>query len=267
MGAALGYAMTVPWPAALAIVLVLGLGMALPFLLLSLSPRLAQALPRPGAWMETLKQALAFPMFATAAWLLWVLAVQTGPTGLAAALTGAVSLAFALWLYERLRLARAPWPRIGAGAAAMGLVCALWLGIGTSAAPVPAGPGGEPAASHAAGSRTGPAAQPYSAAKLAAARADGRPVFVNMTAAWCITCLVNERVALDRAAVGRAFAEQDVLYLKGDWTNRDPVITDYLAGFGRSGVPIYVFYPPDGEPHVLPQVLTESVVLDGIGAG
>jgi thiol:disulfide interchange protein DsbD len=88
-----------------------------------------------------------------------------------------------------------------------------------------------------------------------------------MTAAWCITCLVNERIALSRAAVARAFAERDVLYLKGDWTNRDPAITDYLAGFGRNGVPIYVFYPPGGEPRVLPQVLTEAIVLDHLGTG
>ncbi|MCG6943552.1 MAG: thioredoxin family protein [Thiohalocapsa sp.] len=265
MGAALGYAMTVPWPGALAVVLALGLGMALPFLLLASWPRLARALPRPGPWMETLKQALAFPMFATAAWLLWVLAVQSGPSGLARALTGALVLAFALWVQERTRTARAPWPRVGAGAAVLGLAAALWLGVGAMQATgdrTDAGTVSRPAAA-----RSALAAEPYSAAKLAAARADGRPVFVNMTAAWCITCLVNERVALRRAAVARAFAEQDVLYLKGDWTNRDAAITDYLAGFGRNGVPIYVFYPPGGEPRVLPQVLTETVVLDRIGAG
>ena len=265
MGAALGYAMTVPWPAALAIVLALGLGMALPFLLLALSPRLAGALPRPGAWMETLKQALAFPMFATAAWLFWVLSVQAGPGGLAAALTGALLLAFALWLAERLRVARAPWPRVGVGAAALGLLAAVWLGAGTSAVE-PGGFTGGYAGAQSVDARSGVAAEPFSAARLAVARGRGRPVFVNMTAAWCITCLVNERVALSRAAVARAFAAQNVLYLKGDWTNRDPAITDYLAGFGRNGVPIYVFYPPGGEPRVLPQVLTEAIVLDRIGA-
>ncbi|WP_462330439.1 protein-disulfide reductase DsbD family protein, partial [Thiohalocapsa halophila] len=267
MGAALGYAMTVPWPAALAIVLALGLGMALPFLLLALSPGLARRLPRPGPWMETLKQALAFPMFATAAWLLWVLAVQTGTGGLAAALTGMLVLTFALWVQERTRYVRKPWPRVGVGAAVLGLGLALWLGLGLT--------GREPGAPSLTASDAGPGAgasaaipaEPYSAERLAAARADGRPVFVNMTAAWCITCLVNERAALSRAAVARAFAERDVLYLKGDWTNRDPAITDYLAGFGRNGVPIYVFYPPDGEPRVLPQVLTEATVLRQIGAG
>jgi DsbC/DsbD-like thiol-disulfide interchange protein/cytochrome c biogenesis protein CcdA len=115
MGAALGYAMTISWPSALAVMAALGFGMALPLLLLSLSPRLARAMPRPGAWMETLKQGLAFPMFATAAWLFWVLTVQTGPTGLAAGFAGALLLAFGLWLHERGRMARAPWPRAGSG--------------------------------------------------------------------------------------------------------------------------------------------------------
>jgi len=267
MGAALGYAMTVPWPAALAVVLALGLGMALPFLFLTLSPRLARALPRPGAWMETLKQALAFPMFATAAWLLWVLAVQSGPSGLAAALTGVLALALGLWVRERTRVARTPWPRIGAASALLGLAMALWLGIeaGSLHGPARVADAGAPRRPADAGSAL--TAEPYSPERLAAARSDERPVFVNMTAAWCITCLVNERVALRRAAVARAFAARNVLYLKGDWTNRDPVITDYLAGFGRNGVPIYVFYPPGGEPRVLPQVLTEAIVLDGIGAG
>jgi thiol:disulfide interchange protein/DsbC/DsbD-like thiol-disulfide interchange protein len=267
MGAALGYAMTVPWFAALAIVLALGLGMALPFLLLAVLPGLAQALPRPGPWMETLKQALAFPMFATAAWLFWVLAVQTGPAGLAAAFAGALLLAFALWLHERLRLGRAPWPRVGAGVALAGLAGALWLGATAGAGN--AGLGSAAAMqSAAAPARTAVLpAEPYSPERLSAARGEGRPVFVNMTAAWCITCLVNERVALSGSAVARAFAEQGVVYLKGDWTNRDPAITDYLAGFGRNGVPIYVFYPPGGEPRLLPQVLTEASVLAGIGAG
>jgi thiol:disulfide interchange protein DsbD len=266
MGAALGYAMTIPWPAALSIMLALGFGMALPLLLLAIAPGLTRALPRPGPWMETLKQALAFPMFATASWLFWVLTVQTGPAGLATALAGALLLAFALWLQERLRFVRAPWPRVGAGAAAMGLIGALWLGVSIGSTPSPPASATAESGPTRAGAATGLAAEAYSAARLAAARAEGRPVFVNMTAAWCITCLVNERVALSRAAVARAFADDNVLYLKGDWTNRDPAITEYLASFGRSGVPIYVFYPPGGEPRVLPQVLTETLVLDAIGA-
>ncbi len=267
MGAALSYAMTVAWPIALAILMALGLGMALPLLLLMLWPRLARALPRSGPWMETLKQGLAFPMFATAAWLFWVLTVQTGATGLAAGLAGALALAFGLWLREHMRLARSPWPRLGAGSALVGLVAALWLGVGVLPPPAT---GQQAASSASAAQRADDAAlagEPYSADALASARAEGRPVFVNMTAAWCITCLVNERVALSRPAVARTFREQDVLYLKGDWTNRDAAITDYLAGFGRNGVPIYVYYPTMGPPKVLPQILTEALVIEGIGAG
>jgi thiol:disulfide interchange protein DsbD len=104
----------------------------------------------------------------------------------------------------------------------------------------------------------------YSPARLEAARAAGRPVFVNMTAAWCITCLVNERVALSTPAVAAAFAERDLLYLKGDWTHRDPQISAFLERFGRSGVPLYVYYPAGGEPQVLPQLLTESIVLQAL---
>ena len=263
MGAALGYALTLVWPLALAIILTLGLGLALPFLLLALLPALARRLPRPGPWMEHLKQGLAFPMFATAAWLVWVLSVQAGPAGVAAALTGMVLLAFGLWLLERTRHAAPGWRRGGAVAGAAALLLAVGIGLGTerlAGADLAAASGGgqvEPEGS-------GLAAEPFGAGRLAEALAAGRPVFVNMTAAWCITCLVNERVALGRPAVAAAFAERDLLYLKGDWTRRDPSITEYLAGFGRSGVPIYVLYPPGGEPRVLPQVLTESIVLDAL---
>jgi len=263
MGAALGYAVTLPWLPAMAIMLAVGAGMALPFTLLALLPGLAGRLPRPGAWMEHLKQLLAFPLFATAAWLVWVLAVQTGPSGVAAVLAGMIALALALWLAERARGSAGTWRRVAMAGAGAGLAAALWLGAGTArletASASAGGPAGRPSASPAA---LTPAA--YSPALLSEARADGRPVFVNMTAAWCITCLVNERVALQSATVAGAFAERDVLYLKGDWTNRDPLITEYLAGFGRNGVPIYVLYPGNGDPRVLPQILTERVVLDAL---
>jgi thiol:disulfide interchange protein DsbD len=260
MGAALGYAATLAWPLALAIMLTLGLGLALPFLLLTLLPALARRLPRPGPWMEHLKQLFAFPMFATAAWLVWVLSVQTGPTGVATVLSGMVLLAFGLWLFERTRHAGPAWRRGGGAAASAALLLAVGLGIGTerlAATDTPA----LADRSLAAPTDRGPTISVYSPERLAEARGAGRPVFVNMTAAWCITCLVNERVALSSEVIGRLFAEQDILYLKGDWTKRDPQITDYLAGFGRNGVPIYVYYPPGGEPRVLPQLLTESIVL------
>jgi len=260
MGAALGYAATLAWPMALTIMLTLGLGLALPFLMLALLPTLARRLPRPGPWMEHLKQLFAFPMFATAAWLVWVLSVQTGPTGVATVLSGMVLLAFGLWLFERTRHAGPAWRRGGGAAASAALLLAVGLGIGTERLAATDTPTlGD--RSWAARTDRGPTISVYSPDRLAEARAAGRPVFVNMTAAWCITCLVNERVALSSEAIGRLFAEQDVLYLKGDWTKRDPQITDYLAGFGRNGVPIYVYYPPGGEPRVLPQLLTESIVL------
>ena len=259
MGAALGFAVTQPWPAALTIVLTLGLGMALPLLLLTWMPQLARRLPRPGLWMERLKQLLSFPMFATAAWLVWVLSVQAGPSGVAAVLAGMIALAFALWLSEAARHARSPWHQAASVTAVVGFGLALWLGLALESERRP------PSAALASASASDPAADitvtPYSPMRLAEARAAGRPVFVNMTAAWCITCLVNERVALSGDAVARAFADADILYLKGDWTNRDPAITDYLAAFGRNGVPIYVFYPSGGEPKLLPQILTEAVVL------
>lgn len=257
MGAALGYAVTLSWPLALAIMLTLGLGLALPFLLLSLSPGLARRLPKPGAWMETLKQALAFPMFAAAAWLVWVLSVQAGPTGVAAALTGLVLLAFGLWLRERTRSLGVTGRRSGASLALASLLAALYLGVATAPLTVPTQ---SSVAGSGASARVSLVSEPFTPERLTEARAAGRPTFVNMTAAWCITCLVNERVALSSETVARAFAEADVLYLKGDWTNRDPSITAYLAEHGRNGVPLYVFYPAAGEPERLPQILTEALV-------
>ncbi|WP_373509583.1 thioredoxin family protein, partial [Thiocapsa sp.] len=133
---------------------------------------------------------------------------------------------------------------------------ALYLGFATDRLSAPTASGPETAGRL--------SSEPYSADLLAAARDARRPVFVNMTAAWCITCLVNERVALSTADVARSFSDAGVLYLKGDWTNRDPAITAYLADHGRNGVPLYVFYPPDGDPEVLPQILTEDIVRSAI---
>jgi thiol:disulfide interchange protein/DsbC/DsbD-like thiol-disulfide interchange protein len=259
MGAALGYAVTLNWPLALAIMLTLGLGLALPFLLLSLLPGLARRLPKPGPWMETLKEVLAFPMFAAAAWLVWVLSVQTGADGVALVLAGLILLAFGLWLRERTRLLSPGRRRWGAIASLAALVGTLSLAIATDHLAAPTSGAG------AALSSSLPS-EPWSPERLAQARAERRPVFVNMTAAWCITCLVNERLALSTAEVAHAFSEAGILYLKGDWTNQDPTITAYLAKQGRNGVPLYVFYPSGGEPRILPQILTPALVLDEIRA-
>lgn len=252
MGVAIAYALSQP---ALQLVLVfasLGLGLALPYLLLSNWPLLQRALPKPGAWMETLKQVFAFPMYATALWLIWVLAQQSGPDGVLLALGGMLVIAFAAWLYGRTRTLSSGRRR-SASAIALALVVAAatlaTLRLPTTQVPAQAA-----------------SENSYSEAKLQALRAEGKPVFLNFTAAWCITCLVNERAALGRPEVQDAFRAAGIHYLKGDWTNQDAAITAKLAEFGRNGVPLYVFYPPgkDAQPVVLPQLLTPAIVLEHI---
>jgi thiol:disulfide interchange protein DsbD len=254
MGAAVGYAVTQPWPTALLVFEALALGLALPFLLLTLVPAWRRFLPAPGPWMERVKQALAFPLYASVAWLVWVVSQQTASAGVAAALAGLVLIGFAAWLYQASRGARAAWRRVATLAVAALAVGAVALGPLTgavsSALPPARADGWEP----------------FSAERLAALRAEGKPVFVNVTAAWCLTCLVNERVALRAPAVTEVLARKGVATLKADWTNRDPAITRVLGQFGRNGVPLYLLYPPRaaGEPAVLPQILSESAVIDAL---
>jgi thiol:disulfide interchange protein DsbD len=254
MGGAVTYALAQPPAVLLAVFLCMGVGLALPYLLLSTRPVLQRYLPRPGPWMVRVRQAFAFPMYGAAVWLVWVLARQTGVDAGAAALGGMVALAFAAWLHGATRFASTPVRRAGSVGAVLTVIAALAAGqtaVGR----------GQPAPT------TGVAWTHYSAERLQALRADGKPVFVNLTASWCITCLVNERVALNGAAVGAAFRQAGVTYLKGDWTSQDARITALLVQFGRSGVPLYVFYPAgaDSRPVVLPQLLTQGIVLDAIG--
>ncbi len=252
MGAAIAAAATAPAPMTLLVFLVMGLGLAAPYALLGLVPALARLLPKPGAWMLVLRQALAFPMYGAAAWLIWVLSQQAGPDGVFLALIGAVLIGFAAWLIGATQAGVTRGRRIGQAFAALAAVAACGLLYSLAIAP-PAG-----ATMTAAGERQ----TPYSADRLAALRAEGRPVFVNMTAAWCVTCLVNEKVALSSDEVSQAFARRNVAYLKGDWTRPDPAITAFLREHGRDGVPLYVFYPPKGQaPVVLPQILTADTVL------
>jgi thiol:disulfide interchange protein/DsbC/DsbD-like thiol-disulfide interchange protein len=254
MGTALGFAVGQPTPVLLAIFLALGLGLALPYLLLCYWPALLRFMPKPGPWMERLKQALAFPMYAVAIWLVWVLAQQAGADAVAAALGGMLLIAFGAWLFAN---SGRNWRLLTSPLAAASIIAAITIGfVFVNDAPQP--------------SKQADANARYEAftpARLDALRADGRPVFVNLTAAWCITCLVNERIALDRADVTSAFAAANVAYLKGDWTHRDPAITEMLAKFGRNGVPLYVFYPAgsSSQPVVLPQILTPEIVLREIG--
>ena len=257
MGASIGFALVQPFVVGLAVFLALGLGLALPFLVLAFVPGLQRLLPRPGRWMETLKQLLAFPLYATVAWLIWVLSFQVGAAGLLAALAALVLIAFGAWTYGLSQGRGNVSGRALQGMAAVSVAGVVALAIVTDLNQ-PAGMNME-AASSKAGSEA------FSQQKLDMLLASGQPVFVNMTAAWCITCLVNERTALSTDAVREVFAGKRIAYLKGDWTNRNPEITRLLEKFGRSGVPLYVLYRGGREPVVLPQILTQSLVLDALG--
>jgi thiol:disulfide interchange protein/DsbC/DsbD-like thiol-disulfide interchange protein len=251
MGAALAAAFAMPAAMGMLIFLALGLGLAAPYAALALSPGVARLLPRPGAWMDVLKHGLAFPMYGAALWMVWVASQQTDQPGLAVVFASFLALAFAAWAYGYAQARDGGrWLR---GAAVAGLVCAVALlaMIGWAAPPV--------GSAHAASTD---GSEPFSATRLATLRAAHRPVLVDMSAAWCVTCLVNERLALQPTAVRTAFAAHNLAYLKGDWTRRDAAITAYLQQFDRSGVPLYVFYPASGEPEVLPQILTEGLILD-----
>jgi thiol:disulfide interchange protein DsbD len=231
MGAAVAASLTAPVPLALGIFLSLGLGLALPFLLLACLPRLARLLPRPGAWMLWLQRALSVPMFLAVLWLAWVLFRQAGAGGLALLGLGAACLLAALSVRQLRPLGLAallvlPFMRL-APAAALSL----------------------------------PGSEPYTAARLAALRAAGRPVFIDLTAAWCVTCLVNEATTLKNPGVQTAMAAKRVALLVGDWTNKAPEISALLSENHRAGVPLYLYYAPGVEaPAVLPQVLSPQSV-------
>ncbi|MBI5319021.1 protein-disulfide reductase DsbD domain-containing protein [Bradyrhizobium sp.] len=255
MGASIGFALVQPFAVGLVVFLALGFGLGLPFLALTFAPGLQRLLPRPGRWMETLKQALAFPLYATVAWLIWVLSFQVGASGLLAALAALVLIAFGAWIFRVSQEQGHASGRVlqGMTAAMVAGVVALTVLIDRD----------RPTAANA-GYASKASSEAFSQQKLDALLASGQPVFVNMTAAWCITCLVNERTALSTDAVREMFAGKRVAYLKGDWTNRNPEITRLLERFGRSGVPLYVLYRSGGEAVVLPQILTQSLVLDAL---
>ena len=253
MAAAVGAALTQSAGLALVIFTALGVGLSLPYLLLSFAPVLRRALPKPGAWMDTLKQVFAFPMYASAAWLLWVLAQQTSPGGLAAALAGLILIALAAWSFQKSRTATGGSRLAALTSAALALGLALYLPTAVTPA-------------HAQGATRGADEwRNYDAVQLKQMVASGDPVLVNFTAAWCLTCLVNERNAFSDAGVQEIFKRKGVILIKGDWTNREPAITEGLAEFGRAGVPLYVVYNADPgahEPLVLPQLLTAQLVRD-----
>lgn len=248
MATATGFALTQPAAIGISIFLTLGFGLALPFLILTWVPQLADRLPRPGLWMERVKQALAFPLYATVAWLIWVLGQQVGQQGLLAAMLGLVLVAAAAWSFG-LR------GRVAMAGAIMLLIAAAGALYGTLRDPA------VPVASAAPAQPTGTAAEVFSRQKLDALLAQQKPVFVNMTAAWCITCMVNERTALSSDTVQATFRERGIVYMKGDWTNQDPEITRVLEQNGRSGVPLYLYHA-GGRSVVLPQILTPAIVLE-----
>lgn len=248
MGPALGFALTQSAFVALGVFAALATGLALPVVALSFMPLLANWLPRPGPWMQRFKQILAYPLYATAIWLLWVLGRQGGTDAMAIALLGILTWVFGMWLWQST-----PRP-LSRAVAAVALVVAATIVVSLHGTATPA-----PQESRQADAANQTRA--WSPGLFEELRAHGRPVLVNMTAAWCITCLANERVAFSAASVQARLDELDITYLKGDWTHRDDAITSYLSKFGRSGVPLYVVYPRgSGEPEVLPQLLTPAIV-------
>lgn len=238
MGTALGYAITQPTSIALLVFAALGFGMAFPLLILTLKPSLLRFIPKPGPWMESFKQFLAFPLYATVIWLCWVAGKQTGVNGMSLIIIGLLLITFAIWVWNN-----ALWRK---SIAAIAAALALWILF-------------SPYIMHKTIEHNW---QSYSAEKLEELLDNEQKVFINMTADWCITCLGNEKFVLDRSAVKKALEKNNITYLKGDWTNYDSNITAFLAEHGRNGVPLYVFYSGKGEPVVLPQILQKQQVIN-----
>jgi thiol:disulfide interchange protein DsbD len=256
MGAALGYALAQPAALTLLVFAALGLGMALPFVLLTWFPGWRKVLPKPGAWMERLKQFLAFPLYATVAWLVWVLGAQVDNDAVVRLLVTLVVLSFALWAWRAYRGGGARMFSIAALLGLVGVVAVAWpLYVAPSEA------------------QTSVQAKPTSAANdpwqpftpaLVTELSATKPVFVDFTAAWCVTCQVNKKLVLTDAGVKKAFVDRGVELVRADWTRRDPTITQALAALGRQGVPVYVLYRPGKEPLLLPEVLQRQTVLDAL---
>lgn len=261
MGAALGFSLTQPPLVSLAVYTSLALGMASPYLALSAFPRLLKFVPKPGKWMETLKQAMGFVLAATVIWLGWVLSAQSGTIGLTALMGVLLLLSVAAWVYGRWGSVSASGKSkfVGRTAAVLVMVLAVALGnFGLTSAPAP----GSTLMSESGGIPW----QEFSQSRLSDLRSDGHPVFIDFTASWCLSCQVNERVALSTDEVTQKFDDLGVVPLKADWTSRSDDITQALAAFGRNSVPLYVLYGPgpDSEPILLPEIITPGIVLDAL---
>jgi thiol:disulfide interchange protein/DsbC/DsbD-like thiol-disulfide interchange protein len=254
MGAALGYALVQPALIGMLVFTALGAGLALPFVILTAAPQLLRFLPRSGPWLETLKQLFAFPLYATVVWLLWVLGQQAGIDALAIVLLAMIVMALGAWLWARGVRMAALRTRALSALIMLGAIAATLYGAT------------RPAPQAALASAAAPGWEPWSVERVRELRNDGRAVFIDFTAAWCLSCQVNERIALNTDAVRRAFRAGNVALLRADWTSRDSAITKVLASFGRSGVPLYVLYPAGkgGTAVILPAVLSPSLVVNAL---
>jgi len=257
MGVSIGFALTQPAFITAAVFEALALGLAAPYLLLCFVPTLASRLPKAGAWTETFKQFLAFPLYGSTAWLLWVMSQQVGPDGSAAAFAGAIFVAFGAWLWGKAQFRDSQAGKINRVVAVLSVIIALALMRVLAFS--------QPAPAESTYSESTIQWTEFSQVRVDSLRSQGRAVFVNFTAAWCITCMVNEGIALNSKTVADALEAGNVATLKADWTNRNPAIAAHLQSFGRVGVPLYVLYPAGtGTPQILPALLTEEVILDAI---
>jgi thiol:disulfide interchange protein len=257
MGTAIGYALAQPAAATFTIFTALALGLAAPYVALTLQPAWTRILPKPGAWMDILKQAVAVPIFGTVIWLAWVIADAYGANLLLGLLSIFLLLAIAGWFLGR-------WP-VKRWATLVAVLLLLTALVACITAPRELAEAPAQLSSEGSAPRSGAAWQPWSADAVQHALAAGQPVFVDFTASWCLSCQVNERVALSQPEVMHAFGASNVALFKADWTREDPAITQELTVLGRSGVPVYALYAPgENNPRLLPQVLTPGIVLDAI---
>ena len=242
MAGAVGYALASPALITLAVLMALAIGFALPFLLIAYVPGLLSKLPKPGPWMERFKEILAFPMFAAAIWLVWVLSLQAGEDGVLYVLAAMLAAGFAIWCLKRTGgLAKA--------FAAVAILAAIALPISTYPKQV----------------NLVHETDAWSSARVSELQAEGRSIFVDFTAAWCVTCKVNEKVVLDQERTKKLFQDTNTAFLIADWTNKNDVIAQELAKYGRAGVPLYLVYNQNSvSPEILPQVLTYDVIRDAI---
>lgn len=264
MGAAVGYALAHSAAVSFAVFTALALGLAAPYLLLAYFPGWARILPKPGAWMETLKQAVSIPTFAFTIWLVWVFTQIAGVTAMSGLLAAFLLLAIAGWTLGR-------WPARSLPRVIAACILAAAVALPVWAVRAVGAPAQSDAGNTAQRIRQGDLAsavlwQPFTPQLLAADRAQGRPVFVDFTASWCLSCQVNERLILDNPEVRRKLLSSGIVTLRADWTDQNPAITQALAALGRSGVPTYAIYPADPAqpPRVLPEVLTRGIVLDAL---